>query len=127
MTEPRDLHFSDDTSRLIQPDVFLPAQFIATRRRPTAPEERLMLAILEDAINCFQKYRETPHPQGQRLHREAKRWLMDSRMEWPFSFERICEVLGLDVGYVRRGLGVPRRSWVFPVRGRTCRPLLRRG
>ena len=127
MTEPHDLQFSDDSSRLIQPDVLLPIQFSAVRRRPTAPEERLMLAVLEDAINCLQKYRDNPQPQGQRLYREAKRWLMDSGMDWTFSFERICEVLGLDSDYVRKGLDVPRRTWMPGVASRGCRgPLQRR-
>jgi len=41
---------------LFQPDTLLSAQYFDTLRRKTLlePEKRLMLAILEDAINCFQ-------------------------------------------------------------------------
>jgi hypothetical protein len=42
---------------LFQPDTLLPDQYLATFRRKYRldPERRLMLAVLENAIDCFQK------------------------------------------------------------------------
>ncbi len=42
---------------LFQPDTLLSAQYFENFRRTTflEPEKRLMLAILEDAIKCFQE------------------------------------------------------------------------
>ena len=41
---------------LFKPDMLLPALYLENFRRktPVEPERRLMLAVLEDAINCFQ-------------------------------------------------------------------------
>lgn len=43
---------------LFQPDILVPTQYFETIRRKanSEPEKKLMLAILEDAIDCFQKY-----------------------------------------------------------------------
>jgi len=42
------------------------------------------------------------------LRREAGRWLTSDDRSWCFSFERICEAVGLDPDCIRRGLRVPR-------------------
>jgi hypothetical protein len=76
------------------------------RRQPT-PETRLLIAILEEAINCFQKNYLAEHDSGQRLFREADEWLMGNRGDWAFSFESICDAIGLNPSYVRYGL----RQW----------------
>lgn len=93
-------------ARVYQPQVILPEVFDTLRRQPT-PETRLMIAILEEAINCFQKYCLAEHDSGQRLFREADEWLMRNQIDWAFSFESICDTLGLDPSYVRYGL----RQW----------------
>lgn len=68
------------------------------------PEKMLMLAILVDAISCFQKL-----PSAERMHGnikfiEAKNWLWSDRHEWPFSYRNVCEALGFNPDYLRRGL-----------------------
>ena len=60
-----------------------------------------MLAVLQDAIRCSLKVhgsRKLP-PHGPAT--EARRWIESPDMQWPFSFERICEALGLDGARVR--------------------------
>jgi hypothetical protein len=100
--------------RLFQPDTVLAPQFFATLRRQ-GPRKRgewqLIVAVLEDAVNCFQKYFLARDGYGQRLFREAYEWMMVSHHAPPsdddapaFTFEYICEVLGLDPDYIRRGL-----------------------
>ena len=65
----------DHSSGLFQPDILLPVQAFSRRNGPM-PEKRLMAAVLEDAINCFQKYRSATNRRGRRFFREASEWLM---------------------------------------------------
>ncbi len=102
----KDMHF--------EPDVMLPTQFFATLRRQ-APTKRgecqLMVAVLEDAVHCFQKYSLARDRQGQRLFREAEEWMMVET--WPagdeptLSFQYVCDMVGLDSLCLRGGL----RRW----------------
>ena len=50
------LSMEERVSSLFQPDTLLPDQYLDTYRRKVhlEPEKKLMLAILEDAIACFQ-------------------------------------------------------------------------
>ena len=46
----------DKVKTLFQPDIFLPAQYFDTiqPKSESIPEERLLLALLMDALYCFQ-------------------------------------------------------------------------
>jgi hypothetical protein len=87
-------------------DAMLPAQFFAIlRRKPLAgPEYLLAAAVLEDAINCFQKHCEARDPKARRLFDDAAEWIGSDDREWPFSYVNICELLDLHPDYVRSGL-----------------------
>ena len=63
-----------------------------------------MLAVLEDGISCFQKYLFAQDKGERRLFQEAQDWTLEEDKEEPFSFETICEVLGIAPNYLRRGL-----------------------
>ena len=63
-----------------------------------------MLAVLDDVIECFQKYAGARDGKGGRLFREAEEWILERDSEWLFSFDNICDVLNLDPSYIRRGL-----------------------
>ena len=67
-------------------------------------ERRLALAVLTEAVQCFQKHAIARDPRGRRLFREAEQWLMSGAHEPEFSFEGICEALRLDPNYLRNGL-----------------------
>ncbi len=67
-------------------------------------EEGLMLAVLEDAIEYFQEYLLAKDKKGKELFQEAEEWILEKNSEWIFSFEYICEALGLDSNYMRQGL-----------------------
>lgn len=75
-----------------------------TKRSAREGEQALMLAILDDAIACFQKYLFAQNKKGKALFREAEDWILEENSDWIFSFENICEVLELDPKYVRQGL-----------------------
>ncbi len=93
---------------LLQPDTFLPAQYFETIRRENHldPEKMLMLAVLEDGVICFQKYISTRDEREKRLLSEAEEWLLmeQNGEDWLFSFDNVCETLGLNPGYIREGL-----------------------
>lgn len=73
-------------------------------RRSLEPEMALMLAVLEDAISCFQRHVLASGGKAKRQFREAEKWIMEKDNEWLFSFENICEALGLSPRFVRKGL-----------------------
>jgi hypothetical protein len=100
------LSAEEKVASLFQPDTLLPAQYFETFRRKAhlEPEKKLMLAVLEDAIACFQKYVLARDGKGRAMFRDAEEWIMEEKSEWLFSFENICEVLGFDPQYVRKGL-----------------------
>jgi mannose-1-phosphate guanylyltransferase len=89
---------------LFQPEIVLPVQQLVQRSSDDVPEKRLMLAILDDAVRSFQGLRLARRNRHRRLFNDAKDWLSSTDTGWPFSFERICQVLELDASYLRRGL-----------------------
>jgi hypothetical protein len=91
---------------LFEPDTLLPAQYFGNLRRktPLEPEKRLMLAILEDAINCYQDNLLAKRSREGRLFTEAEEWILEKGSDWIFSFKNICETLGFNPEYVRQGL-----------------------
>ena len=91
---------------LFQADSLAAHQYFNTLHREDGlgPEARLMLAVLEDGISCFQKYLFAQDKGERRLFREARDWILEEGQEEPFSFENICEVLGIAPNYLRRGL-----------------------
>jgi hypothetical protein len=90
---------------LFQPDVLLSTQFETLRRKTLLePEKRLMLAILEDAVTCFQEKLMAQRGKNRRLFEEAEDWIVEVGGDGLFSFDTICETLGINPEYVRRGL-----------------------
>lgn len=91
---------------LFQLDSLLPAQYFDTVRRKanSEPEKKLMLAILEDAIDCFQKYIFARDGRGKGIFREAEDWILEENSDRLFSFETVCDALGFNPSYVRQGL-----------------------
>lgn len=79
-----------------------------------APEKRLMLAVLEDAIACLRKHRVT----GDARFSEARKWILEKSPERPFSFEFVCAALGLSASYLRAGL-IPSREQTRATRQQT--------
>jgi hypothetical protein len=92
--------------RLFEPDIMLPAQYFAVLRKsaPQGPEYLLVLAMLQDAVECVQKYRFALDPNGRELYTEAFDWIASSDRQWPFSFENVCDILRIHPEYLRNGL-----------------------
>jgi hypothetical protein len=109
MAYDQGLSMEERVTSLFQPDTLLPEQYLDTYRRKLhlEPEKKLMLAILEDGIACFQKYLFARDGKGKALFREAETWVEDKGGEAVFAFDSVCESLSLDADYVRRGM----RTW----------------
>jgi hypothetical protein len=67
-------------------------------------EAALMHAVLEDAVDCFQKQFSQATPRAKHLAREAEKWLFSDDPNWLFSFLSICSALDLCPQYIRQGL-----------------------
>jgi len=91
---------------LFEPDVLIAEQSDAARRRGAAlsSEKRLMLAVLQNAVDCYQKYVLSADRLGRELFEEAAAWIESTRNDSLFSFENISETLQIEPGYFRRGL-----------------------
>ena len=96
----------DRIASLFQPDTLLSAQYFDNMRRRTLlePEKRLMLAILEDAVNCFQENLSAESGKRKILFNDVEQWIRADGSDWVFSFDHICEALGFTPAYVRQGL-----------------------
>jgi hypothetical protein len=85
--------------------VILPEQFFPDRHKFDEPIGRLMFAVLNDAIRCYQQTNfGVQRPEARRLLVETKEWLFGLPNDAPFSFERICEVLQIDARRLQRAL-----------------------
>jgi len=67
-------------------------------------EEKLMLAVLADAIDDFKKHAFSKDQRGQKLFQEAEEWFLEKDDDQLFSFEYICTSLQLHPDYIRWGL-----------------------
>ena len=63
----------------------------------------LMLAVLEDGIACFEGHFFKPSRTNEKLYHEAEEWI-NSKDDGVFSFNNVCETLGLDPERLRKGL-----------------------
>ncbi|HKM99674.1 MAG TPA: hypothetical protein VJX23_04105 [Candidatus Binataceae bacterium] len=94
---------------LFEPDTLLPIQYFEAMRKKhlLEGEKRLILSVLEDAIECFMKCIDAATNKGQRLFREADEWISLEDKRWVFSFDNVCDMLDINPDYMRVGL----RKW----------------
>src|SRR5262249_30693365 len=98
-----------------EPDTLLPSQYFDRLRVPhRSGEFRLMMAILEDAVRVFRTHAARGGPE----FADAEAWFDERDDTYVFSFESICDIAGLDAGYLRRGL----RAWKAEAHGRPAAP-----
>ena len=66
-------------------------------------EQRLMLALLADAINVYQQGALSRSTRKRMLYVDSERWIMsDCCSRHAFSFETVCECLGINPVVLRR-------------------------
>lgn len=100
------LSLEETTNSLLQLDPILPIQFSNNFRRRTylEPERVLMLVVLEDAVDCLQKYATCASGKKKRLFDQTMHWVLTDDDNWLFSFNSVCEAVGLSAGCLRKGL-----------------------
>ena len=103
----RSMHHADrevaDVSELT--DIILPSQYFGSiGGGGLCSEQRLMLAVLVDAINVLQGWRHLGSARKRRAFAEAGQWINSRGTSYPFSFESICDALGIDFEMLRRRL-----------------------
>jgi len=106
-----DRTFAADSNAVFEPDILLPEQHARRSgvRRSQAAEHRLMMAILEDAVDVYLKHVGAKQGPKRDLFEDAERWIEDTDTTWIFSFETICHVLDIDPSAIRDGLHAHKR------------------
>ena len=83
-------------------DVILKSQFFELfGRRPLTGEQRLMLAVLADAINIVRGGRRSGSEHEGTPFAEARDWIFESEGRCPLAFEHVCDALGIDAPTLR--------------------------
>ena len=100
---------SDYSESGFEAEPILPSQFFEGRKKDEAPvpEKRLMLAVLTDAVRCYQVGCDTQKTSRVRAFREAEQWLFGTRGYGPFACENVCNALDIAPEYLRKIL----RKW----------------
>ena len=96
-------------SARFEPDFLVPVQFFdLTRRRSTLDgETRLVFAVLEDAVRCYVKTVNSSRRSDREQFDEVRRWFhAEAGTHSPFSFEYVCDVLGIEPAALRERLGL---------------------
>src|SRR5262249_52802507 len=102
--------------QFLEPNTILPIQFFSQRGASRwTGEQRLMAAILEDAIAVYSKSSAPKGSKARQILRETERWLRSKDQTWTFSFLRVCEMLSLDPVAIRRALRERRDRQSAPV------------
>ncbi|TFH24132.1 MAG: hypothetical protein E4H03_04405 [Myxococcales bacterium] len=66
--------------------------------------QRMMLAVLNDALATFERGLRADSPAGVAALEEVERWFTSGDTRWPFSYGKVCESLGLDPSFLRDAL-----------------------
>jgi hypothetical protein len=85
------------------PDAILAEQFFGPLVQLTG-ERRLLLAVLEDAVNCVLRLRTATDTKRRQLFKDAEAWIASRDRSWFYSFENVCLTLDLEPDYVRQGV-----------------------
>ena len=74
------------------------------RRHYDEGAKKLMLAVLQEALNNYVQFLDARDSEGQTRFKEVESWFWTDDGEWLFSFRTIAEHLGLNPAYFRAGL-----------------------
>lgn len=91
---------------LFAPVLLQPEQFFTGQRhvfRQTG-EHRLLVAVLQNALEHWFRYQHASSSRGRRLFREVSVWFAAENRDWLFAFEHVCDHFGIDPDYIRHGL-----------------------
>jgi hypothetical protein len=108
---------------LSETDIILPSQYFGlVGSVGMSGEQRLMLAVLVDAINVLQTWKGTGSAHKRRNFAEAAQWVNTRGTGYPFSFDSVCDALEIDSELLRSRL----RLWTLRPANSARRPSLAR-
>lgn len=106
MSEGFQLSSDSTVERAVGLNQILPCQYFdqSGGHRLTG-EQRLMLALLADAINVYQQGAVSRSTRKRMLYVDAERWIMAGpQSRQAFSFEVVCDALAINPSVLRRRL-----------------------
>jgi hypothetical protein len=120
---------SSDTAveRFVGLNQVLPSQYfdVSEGHRLTG-EQRLMLALLADAINVYQQGVLSRNTRKRLLFIDAERWITAGpNVRHAFSFDTVCDALGINPGVLRRRMLLWKHELRRNVQTRSATPHLR--
>ncbi len=74
------------------------------RRHYDEGAKKLMLAVLQEALNNFVQFLDAKSSEGRRQFQDVESWFWSEESDWLFSFKTISDHLGLNPSYFREGL-----------------------
>jgi hypothetical protein len=106
---------------LLAQHIVTPSQHYDSRRWSATDDAlRLMLAVMVDALECVSRRRVGTE---RKAATEAARWIEEKNDDYPFSFNSICDTLGIDARSLRKALG----AWIASRRRLTRRTPVTQG
>ena len=90
--------------------IVLPVQYVRQAgAHRIEPQKRLMLAVLQTVVDDFKRSRNRlaagiHAARDRKAYEQAMAYLTSTDRTWPFSFENICEAIGLDAHGLRAEL-----------------------
>jgi hypothetical protein len=90
----------------VEPDTLLPVQYNEFMRRRSAleGEQKLMFAVLEDAVECYLKHMNAKSRERRLLFYEVQNWMNAKNRVGLFSYQTLCESLRVDAKALRTAL-----------------------
>ena len=102
--EMKDSESTMDDS-LSQADIMLPSQYFGSMGSSgLSGEQRLMLAVLVDAINVLESWKGTGSARKRRDFAQAVSWVNRPGTGHPFGFDSICDALDINAELLRSRL-----------------------
>ena len=96
--------YSDALASLIEPDILLPSQYNdKSMGGLLGGERKLMAALLSDGIEAY-VLQKTSGRKKYMKDIDAECWIEDEDPSYVFSFDSVCECLGINAEYLRQGL-----------------------
>jgi hypothetical protein len=89
---------------MTEPDTILPSQFF--RHGVATPETRLLLAVLEEALNTRQRHLAATDPRSLAILAEVEAWFRSDDAAPLCAFVAICNTLEIEPTWMRGRLGL---------------------
>lgn len=99
-------NYSNDSSGgLFEPDVVLPSQYYSNDDDGLRGGERkLMAALLSDGVEAYVAQCTSTNSNLSSSKIDAREWVDTQDQDYVFSFDNVCECLGINAEYLRLGL-----------------------